>query len=166
MLLDAGSVVRVCSGDLRAEIRSRVFHKQVTDQGLLDFLHYLGGVPAASSTSILATVAHFNVRQLVGTFMDEDMQVSRWNAVAPATIQDVISQHFAPLTSEEILNMVQLLSRWPGMSHYFYLLWNQSTGRNADGVDERPPEKSGIYHKRRFWRWHHSWTFQRKGHDQ
>lgn len=162
MLLDAGSVARVCSGDLRTEIYSRVFCKQVTDQGLLDFLHHLGGLPAEASTSTSVTVAQVNVRQLVGSFMDEDMQGSLWMAIVPATIQDIISHHFAPLTSEEILNSMQRLSRWPGMSQYFYLLWSQSTGRNANAMDGRSGEKLGIYHKRRFWHWHHSWTFHRR----
>lgn len=164
MLLDAGNLSRVRSGDLQMEITNRVFSKPITDQGLFEFLHHLSGLPAKYARSVSEVMAEANMRQTFGIFMDERMQEPEWTVIDPATIQVVVSEHISPLRLDEILSSMQTVSRWPGMDRYFFHLWNQSARRTAESARQHPKDSSGIYHKRRFWQLPHGWPFRRGKH--
>lgn len=164
MLLDASNLPLVRSGDLRMEITNRVFSKQITDQGLFEFLHHLSGLPAKRARSVSEIMAEANVRQVFGIFMEENMQEPEWTVVGPTTIQDVVSEHISPLRMDEILSAMQNVSRWPGMDRYFFHLWNQSGRRTTESASQLPRDRSGVYHKRRFWRLPYGWPFRRGKH--
>lgn len=163
MFLDARDLPRFRSRDLRMSIDSSVFSpNKITNRGLFEFLSYLTGLSPKDAGIISDVMAVDNLRHLVGGFVGENMQGTEWVPIDPGTVQDVFNQQIGALTSEETLNTLFHLSRWPGMECYFINLWTQSTRDRVNRASLSFNEKSRLYRKWRSWRSTLSWPFTRE----
>jgi hypothetical protein len=152
IFLDARELGRFRTINLRSYVeRYFLFNTQPLDPKVLPFLCYVGRITQCATSIVTVemipnTVVIGDLRshfvQLLGCFPT----TVEWTAISPDEIHGILTQNSIQMPFGEVILAIQQLSYWPGLSLYWYSLWNQQN------KSWRVREASGFYRRPKFWR--------------